>query len=242
MADKDNDRKVDHTDDRRVAAQAAPAAGYDNTKQVAEATKRQEEEEKKRVEADQQKMEEGRKLVHERERLALEERQKEEDARIDAERKAREDKIKEDERRSKLSPSELAAEISPFVHSVPHFTPQNEPIHPAEFILSEANGQRSRGNAYIADPATILAGQMLKKTAEATANQFATYVPAAVGADCNAIAIYAGGTIPGEGLRISIIVRDAEVNGKCLVWGAVTAPEQIIAAQTLAAAGIIIRN
>jgi len=242
MADKDNDRT--HSEDRRVtpAPTAAAGVGFDNSKQVAEAAKRQEEEEKKRVEADTQKMEEGRKLVHERERQALEERQKVEDARIDAERKAREDKIKEDERLSKLSPSERAAEISPFVHSVPHFTPQNEPIHPAEFIPSEANGQRSRANAYIADPATVLAGQMLKKTAEATANQFATYVPAAVGADCNAIAIYAGGTIPGEGLRISIIVRDAEVNGKCLVWGAVTAPEQIIAAQTLAAAGIIIRN
>jgi len=238
MADKDNDRNTDH----RVVPTAAPAAGYDNSKQAADAAKKQADEEKKRVEADQQKLEEGRKLVHERERLALEETQKNEDARIDAERKAREDKAKEDERRSKLSPSELAAEISPFVHSVPHFTPQNEPIHPAEFILSEANGQRSRGNAYIADPATILAGQMLKKTAEATTTQFATYVPAAVGADCNAIAIYSGGTIPGEGLRISIIVRDAEVNGKCLVWGAVTAPEQIIAAQTLAAAGIIIRN
>jgi hypothetical protein len=239
MADhKDDDRKAT----RVVENTAAGAPGYDNTKQVAEATKKQEEEEKKRIEADKQKLEEGRKLVHERERLALEEAQKNEDARIDAERKAREDKIKEDERRSKLSPSELAAEISPFVHSVPHFTPQNEPIHPAEFILSEANGQRSRGNAYIADPATILAGQMLKKTAEATANQFATYVPAAVGADCHAIAIYSGGTIPGEGLRISVIVRDAEVNGKCLVWGAVTAPEQIIAAQTLATFGIIIRT
>ena len=233
------DRKDDRED--RVVAQA-PVAGYDNTKQVAEATKKQEAEEKKRIEADQQKLEEGRKLVHERERMALEEAQKNEDARIDAERKAREDKAKEDERLSKLTPEQREAEISPFVHSVPHFTPQNEPIHPAEFILSEANGQRSRGNAYIADPATILAGQMLKKTAEATASQFATYVPAAVGADCHAIAIYSGGTIPGEGLRISVIVRDAEVNGKCLVWGAVTAPEQIIAAQTLAAAGIIIRT
>jgi hypothetical protein len=240
MADqKETDRRVAQGD---VVAEGYDRRGPDNTKQVAEATKKQQEEENKRVEAAKQKMEEGRKLVHERERQALEERQKVEDERIDAERKAREEKAKEDERLAKLTPEQREAEVSPFVHSVPHFTPQNEPIHPAEFILSEANGQRSRGNAYSADPATVLAGQMLKKTAEATANQFATYVPAAVGADCHAIAIYSGGTIPGEGLRISVIVRDAEVNGKCLVWGSVTAPEQIIAAQTLATFGIIIRT
>jgi hypothetical protein len=235
---KDNDRT--HTE--RVVPTAAPAAaGYDNSKQAAEATKKQQEEEKKRVEAETQKLEEGRKLVHERETQALEERQKEEDNRIDAERKAREDKLKEEERRSKLSPTELAAEVSPFAATVPHFPVMSEPHHAAEFILSEANGQRSRENAYIADPATVYVGTPLKKTAEATSTQPATYVKATTGADCEALCIYAGGTIPGEGLRISIIARDAEVNGSCLTWGALAPAEQAIAAATLASKGIIIR-
>jgi len=215
-------------DDRKVAA-SAKANDKAADKARADADK---------VRADAEKQaDEGRKLVQEREKIALEQAQKIDEERIKQEREKKEEEL----RLANLSPEERAAEISPFVHSVPHFTPKNEPIHPAEFILSEANGQRSRGNAYIADPATILAGQMLKKTAEATATQPPTYVPAVVGADCNAIAIYSGGTIPGEGLRISVIVRDAEVNGLCLVWGATTAPEQIIGIQTLAAAGIIVR-
>ncbi len=244
MADKDNDRT--HSDDRRVTpAAAAPAAGYaagyDNSKQAAEATKKQQEEEKKRVEAETQKLEEGRKLVHEREKQALEDRQKEEDTRIDAEREKREAKLKEDERLAKLSPEERAAEVSPFAATVPHFPVMNEPHHSAEFILSEANGQRSRENAYIADPATVYVGTPVKKTAEATATQPATYVKAAAGADCEALCIYAGGTIPGEGLRVAIIARDAEVNGNCLTWGALAPAEQAIAAATLASKGIIIR-
>jgi hypothetical protein len=116
-----------------------------------------------------------------------------------------------------------------------------EPHHAAEFILSEANGQRSRGNAYIADPATIYVGTPLKQTAPATTTQPPTYVVAAAGADCQALSLYAGGTIPGEGLRVAVLVRDAEVNGNLLNWGALAPAEQTIAVQTLAAAGIIVR-
>jgi hypothetical protein len=128
-----------------------------------------------------------------------------------------------------------------FAATAPHFPVLTEPHHSAEFILSEANGQRSRGAAYFADPTTIYVGMPVKKTAEATATQPATYVPAAVGADCTALCIYAGGTIPGEGLRTAVIVRDAEVNKNLISWGAITAPEQVIGATTLAAAGIIAR-
>jgi hypothetical protein len=128
-----------------------------------------------------------------------------------------------------------------FAATVPHHPVLTEPHHSAEFILSEANGQRSRGAAYLADPATIYVGMPLKKTAEATATQPATYVPATAGADCMALAIYAGGTIPGEGLRTAVIVRDAEVNKNLISWGDITAPEQVIGLQTLATAGIIAR-
>jgi hypothetical protein len=128
-----------------------------------------------------------------------------------------------------------------FAATAPHFPVLTEPHHSAEFILSEANGARSRGAAYFADPTTIYVGMPVKKTAEATATQPATYVPAAVGADCMALCIYAGGTIPGEGLRTAVIVRDAEVNKNLISWGAITAPEQVIGAQTLATNGIISR-
>ena len=150
-------------------------------------------------------------------------------------------KPRKHERRSGLSPEEQRAEISPFAATVPHFTLLTEPHHSAEFILSEANGQRSRGAAYFADPTTVFVGMPVKLTAPGTSTQPPTYVPAAVGADCQALCIYAGGSIPGEGLRIAIIVRDCEVNKNLISWGSITAPEQAIGITTLAAQGIIAR-
>jgi hypothetical protein len=184
---------------------------------------------------------EGRATMHEREVKKLEDEFAQNEARIKAEREAKEAADKEAERLAKLTPEERAAEVSPFAATVPHFPTLAEPHHAAEFILSEANGQRSRGAAYFADPATVYVGMPVKKTAEATATQPATYVPAAAGADCLALCIYAGGTIPGEGLRTAVIVRDAEVNKNLISWGSITAPEQVIGAQTLATQGIILR-
>jgi hypothetical protein len=184
---------------------------------------------------------EGRRAMHEREQQRREDEFKLNEDRVTAEREAAAERVKEDERLAALSPEERAAEISPFAATVPHFQTLSEPHHAAEFILSEANGQRSRGNAYFADPTTIYVGMPVKQTAAATSTQPATYVPAAVGADCTALCIYAGGTIPGEGLRTALIVRDAEVNKNLISWGAITAPEQVIGMQTLAAAGIIAR-
>jgi hypothetical protein len=184
---------------------------------------------------------EGRASMHEREQKRRDDEFKQNEARITAEGEAAAEKTKEAERRAKLSPEEQAAEVSPFAATVPHFPTLAEPHHSAEFILSEANGQRSRGAAYFADPTTVYVGMPVKQTAPATATQPATYVPAAVGADCSALCIYAGGTIPGEGLRTAVIVRDAEVNKNLISWGAITAPEQVIGLTTLAAAGIIAR-
>ncbi|HEV8503711.1 MAG TPA: head decoration protein [Casimicrobiaceae bacterium] len=166
-----------------------------------------------------------------------------------------EERVKEDEARAFMSPEERAkddeskgivAGVDPFADvnplaGAPQFTIFNEPHHTAEFVLTEANGQRSRANAYLADPVSVVVGQPLKQTVAPTATTPGTYVPAAVGADCQALALYAGGSNPTNGLRISVIVRDAEVNGNLIVWGAITAPEQAIGLQTLAAAGIIVR-
>jgi hypothetical protein len=186
--------------------------------------------EKARADAEK-KLDEARAAVHEREQKAREDEFKNNEARIAADREA-----------AKEAAGKNAGDtINQLAATVPHFVVQNEPHHSAEFILSEANGQRSRGAAYFADPTTIYVGMPVKKTAEATSTQPATYVPAAVGADCMALCIYAGGSIPGEGLRTAVIVRDAEVNKNLISWGAITAPEQVIGAQTLATNGIISR-
>lgn len=113
--------------------------------------------------------------------------------------------------------------------------------HPAEFVLTEANGERSRDNAHIAAPATVFIGSPLKKTAEATTDQLATYVLAAAGADCHALALYAGTADPTNGLKISVISRDAEVNGRLINWGAMSQAEQVAGVTALAGNGIIVR-
>jgi hypothetical protein len=165
------------------------------------------------------------------------------------------ERLAEDEKRAAMTPEERAKDdeskgltqptldgdtINQLV-ATPQFTIFNEPHHSAEFVLTEANGQRSRENAYLAHPANVVVGQPLKKTAPATATTFATYVPAAVGADCDALSLYAGGSDPTNGLRVSVIARDAEVNGNLIVWGSITAPEQALGIARFATAGVIVR-
>ncbi|KRQ99272.1 head decoration protein [Bradyrhizobium valentinum] len=114
--------------------------------------------------------------------------------------------------------------------------------HPAEFILSEANGQRSRGNITIAENQEFEAGQVL---AEITASgEYVAHDPAGAGgaAVATAIALYGATTEEGETADISAIVRDAEVNGKILIYKTgITAPQTEAAIEALADQGIIVR-
>ena len=112
---------------------------------------------------------------------------------------------------------------------------------PTEFILSEANGQRSRANAYLADPVTVYSASLLKQSVAETQNAPATYVLAAVGADADAIALYGGVSVPVQGLRISVLVRDAEVNKHCITWAPLAGAEIDAAIAHLATKGIICR-
>jgi hypothetical protein len=118
-----------------------------------------------------------------------------------------------------------------------------ETRHPGEFILSEANGQRSRDVITIASGAGIIApGTVLGKV---TAS--GKYVASAVGASDGsqvpaAIAIY-GADASASDISVSAILRDAEVNGKCLTYHADRdQPTEKAAANTaLAALGVIVR-
>jgi hypothetical protein len=145
------------------------------------------------------------------------------------------------EPRSRSNPAPRDGGETPTQHAGPTFPVLTEGTHTAEFILSEANGHRSRGNAYLADPVTVAVGQPLKKTAEATTDKPATFVVATTGANCDALAIYAGKSVPVDGLRISVIERDAEVNGRLVAWGALSTAEQVAGATQLATKGIIVR-
>lgn len=70
------------------------------------------------------------------------------------------------------------------------------------------------------------------------------YNPAGTGGSekAAAIAIYPAATGAGEITKIACLIRDAEVNGKCLSWPeGTTAAQQAEATVALAAAGIIVR-
>ena len=130
--------------------------------------------------------------------------------------------------------------ITPFAGN-PTYPVLTQHQAPTEFILSEANGQRSRGNAYLADPVMVYSGSLLKQTAPATQNAPPTYVLAAAGADADAIALYGGTSVPVDGLRISVLVRDAEVNKHCITWAPLAGAEIDAAIAQLATKGIICR-
>ena len=99
------------------------------------------------------------------------------------------------------------------------FNLQTETQHAAEFIISEANGHRSRAQGWFQDPITVLVAQPCKLAAAATSDLPNRYAPVvALGADCDAIAIYGGVSSSGYDLFLAILVRDAEVNKNLIKW------------------------
>ncbi len=114
--------------------------------------------------------------------------------------------------------------------------------HPGEFILSEANGQRSRENITIGASQTIVPGQVLGVIT--ASGQGVVLAPGASDGSQNAaaIAIYGATTGAGETARIAVIARQAEVNGNILTWpSGITAPQKTAAIAALKTAGVIVR-
>jgi hypothetical protein len=115
--------------------------------------------------------------------------------------------------------------------------------HPGEFLMTEANGQRSRENITIASGAGIIApGTLLGKVAAS-----GKFVASAVGATDGSqtavsVAIY-GCDATSADAAIAAIVRDAEVNGHVLSYHADRdqAAEKASAKADLAGVGIIVR-
>ncbi|MGX1323256.1 hypothetical protein AB7M17_006709 [Bradyrhizobium sp. USDA 377] len=118
----------------------------------------------------------------------------------------------------------------------------NEGRHPAEFLLSEANGQRSRGNITIAQNQTVVPGQVLGKVT--ASGQYVMHDPAAADGSQTAAAVALYGAVTGAGVTaaISAIVREAEVNGKTLTYkSGLTTPQIAQIAVDLAAIQILVR-
>ena len=119
----------------------------------------------------------------------------------------------------------------------------NEGRHPGEFLISEAQGQRSRGNITVASGAgVIVPGAVLGKVT-ATGQYLASSNTADDGSEASvAVALY-GCDATDAAADIAAIVRDAEINGSVLTYHADRdeVAEKAAANAQLEAAGIIVR-
>lgn len=118
-----------------------------------------------------------------------------------------------------------------------------EGLHAAEFIVSEANGFRSRTEIVLATPAADLsAGEVLGIIT--ASGKWAVHDPNAVdGTEVAAGILYEGRPLNVADVDAVAITGDAEVHAASLVWDAgITGPQQVTAEGELDALGIKIRT
>lgn len=90
--------------------------------------------------------------------------------------------------------------------------------HPGEFLMSEAKGQRSRGNITVASGAGIIAPGTVLGKITASGKYLASAVGATDGSETAvAVALY-GCDATASDAAIAAIMRDAEVNGQVLTY------------------------
>ena len=118
-----------------------------------------------------------------------------------------------------------------------------ETRHPAEFILSEATGQRSRDAVTIASGAGIIAAGTVLGKVTATGKYVARAHGASDGSEVPAAINIYGADASAADVQVSAILRDAEVNGKCLTYHADRdqAAEKTAANEALKSLGVIVR-
>ena len=118
-----------------------------------------------------------------------------------------------------------------------------ETRHPAEFILSEASGQRSRDTITIASGAGIIAAGTVLGKVTATGKHVASAVGANDGSEVPAAINIYGADASAADVQVSAILRDAEVIGKCLTYHADRdqVAEKTAANEALKSLGVIVR-
>lgn len=118
-------------------------------------------------------------------------------------------------------------------------TTLTEGNHTAEFILSEANGDRSREVVTIASGNDLGAGHVLGKIT--ASGKYADYdADAADGTETAAAVLYADCDASTADAEAVVIMRDAEVSAAKLVWTD-KANDETAGTADLAAVGIVAR-
>ena len=119
--------------------------------------------------------------------------------------------------------------------------PYEEPARTGEFILSEANGARSRENVTVAQGHTLQPGTVLGIVS--ATGEYAPFAPSATdGTETAAGVLYDAVDSTGGAVTAVAVVRDAELNENHLVWPAgITDAQKAAAAASLRGAGLILR-
>lgn len=120
-------------------------------------------------------------------------------------------------------------------------TTLTETAHAAEFILSEANGQRSRANGTLVTGQDLAAGTVLMDNGSDKLTAFTA--SGETGDDAVGILLYNVDATDAD-VEVSYIARDAEVNLKLLTYPAETTDggEEAATIASLAALNIITRD
>ncbi len=120
-------------------------------------------------------------------------------------------------------------------------TPIIEGRHWGEFILGEANHNRSREVVTIAAGIAVKAGQVLGIVTAGGAYNFYNNADSPVGTGvAAAIAMYDMAAAATD-RKMTVIRREATVNGKCLEWNAASGGDQTAGIADLLAQQIIVR-
>lgn len=111
----------------------------------------------------------------------------------------------------------------------------------AEFLVSEANGARSRDVVTIASGEVLEPGTVLGKVT--ASGKYVQLDPAASdGSEAAAAILYEGVDASAADTTRTVLIRDAEVNGGEIVWpDGITGPQKTTAIGQLAALGILVR-
>ena len=121
-------------------------------------------------------------------------------------------------------------------------TTLTEKRHTGEFILSEANGQRSRETVTIKSGEDLEAGTVLGKIT-ATSKYVAYDNDSGDGSEVAFAVLIGACDATGGDTEAAVIARHAEVNGNCLVWkDASPSSGPTAGTADLLTVGIIVRN
>lgn len=117
----------------------------------------------------------------------------------------------------------------------------NEGRHAAEFLVSEANGTRSRATVIIANSVALEAGTVLGKVT--ASGKYKLHDAAATDGSQNAAAVlYADADASSGDVEAVVIARDAEVAEAALTFkSGISAANKTAAVASLAGNGIITR-